>query len=122
MKIFKIEDYVKLENPTPGKFYRADILTVEREAKDLIGFFGLLVPGSEVPYHIHKKRESVFIPISGEVTMIYEGKEVSIRPGEVVYMPPGKKHGLVNKTDTDMRYLEFCTCPPLESDFVEVEY
>jgi len=97
-------------------------LTVDRKAKDPIGFFELLVPGSEVPYHIHKKRESVFIPLSGEVTMIYKGKEVSIKPGEVVYMPPGKKHGLVNKTDTDMRYLEFCTCPPFESDFVEVEY
>lgn len=54
--------------------------------------------------------------------MIYEGKEVSIRPGEAVYMSPSKKHGLVNKTDTDMRYLEFCTCPPFEPDFVEVKY
>lgn len=95
---------------------------MDRKAKDLIGFFELLVPDSEVPYHIHKKRESVFIPISGEVTMIYEGKEVSIRPGEAVYMSPSKKHGLVNKTDTDMRYLEFCTCPPFEPDFVEVKY
>ena len=121
MKIFKIEDYVNLKNPTPGELYRADILTVDRKAKDLIGFFGLLSPGNDVPYHIHRERESIFIPISGEVTMIFEGKEMSIKPGVVVYMPPGKKHGLVNKTDEEVRYLEFCTYPPFESDFEKVE-
>ena len=121
MKVFKIEDYLKLENPTPGKFYRAKILTEEHKAKEIEGIFGLLVPGSKVPYHIHNKRESIFIPISGEVTMIFEGREITIKVGDVVYMPPEKKHGLVNRSDKDMRYIEFFTSPPLEADFVEVE-
>ena len=121
MKIFKIEDYVKLKNPTPGKFYRATILTEEHDAKDIEGIFGLLVPGSEVPVHIHNKRESIFIPISGEVTVLYEDQESTVKVGNVVYMPPGKKHGLVNRSDKDMRYLEFYTNPPLMVDFVEVK-
>jgi len=123
MKIFKIEDYVKLKNPTPGEVYRDYILTEDGKEKDnIIGFFGLLSPGNEVPSHIHKKRESIFIPISGEITVIWKGKEISVGPGVVVYMTPGKKHGLVNKTDKDVRFLEFCTHGPfIESDFEKVE-
>jgi len=121
MKVFKTEEYNRLENPTPGKFYRSTILSEEHNAKDIEGIFGLLVPGSEVPLHIHNKRESIFIPITGEVTVIYEDQEHTVKVGDVVYMPSGKKHGLVNRSDKDMRYLEFYTNPPLMSDFVEVK-
>ena len=121
MKVFKIEEYLRLENPTPGKFHRATILSEGDQAKEIEGIFGLLVPGSQVPYHIHYKRESIFIPITGEVTMLYEGQESTVKVGEVVYMPSGKKHGLVNRSDNDMRYIEFYTYPPLEADFEEME-
>jgi quercetin dioxygenase-like cupin family protein len=121
MKVFKTEEYNRLENPTPGEFYRTTILSEEHKAKDLGGIFGLLVPGSEVPLHIHNKRESIFIPISGEVTVIYEDQESTVKVGDVVYMPPGKKHGLVNRSDKDMRYIEFLTYPPVEADFIKVE-
>lgn len=123
MKIFQIDDYVKLMNPKPSEVYREYILTGDDKTKDnIIGFFGLLSPGNEVPPHIHKKRESIFIPISGEVTAIWEGKEISVKPGMVVYMPPGKRHSLINKGDEDMRFLEFFTSGPfIESDFEKVD-
>ena len=121
MKVFRTEEYNQLKNPTPGKFYRDKILTNEHDAKEIEGIFGLLVPGSEVPLHIHNRRESIFIPISGEVILMCDGQEHTVKKGDVVYMPPGKKHGLVNRSNKDMRYLEFFTHPPLESDFVEVK-
>jgi quercetin dioxygenase-like cupin family protein len=121
MRVFKSEEYNGLENPTPGKFYRGTILTEEHDAKDLGGIFGVLVPGSEVPIHIHHKRESIFIPISGEVILIYEGQEYTFKAGDVVYVPSEKKHGLVNKSGKEMRYIEFFTYPPVEADMVEVK-
>lgn len=121
MKIFKVEEYANMENPNPGKPYRPEILTDEHKARDLGGMFGLLIPGSQVPYHYHKNRESIIIVISGEATEIVEGEETPIKTGDVIYIPAGEKHTTVNMSDKDFRYLEFFTCPPLTADFVEVK-
>lgn len=121
MKLFKIEEYVNMENPTPGKPYRPEILTEEHRAKELGGMFGLLVPGSQVPYHYHEKRESVIIAISGEAIEIIEGEEFPFKADWVIHIPAGEKHMTVNRSDRDFRYLEFFTCPPLTADFVEVK-
>ncbi|UCB50396.1 MAG: cupin domain-containing protein [Deltaproteobacteria bacterium] len=121
MKLFKTQDYINMENPNPGEPYRPVILTEEQNAKDLGGMFGLLVPGSQVPYHYHKKRESIIMIISGEGTEIIEGEEFPIQAGDILHIPAGEKHTTVNRSDKDLRYLEFFTCPPITADFVEVK-
>jgi len=89
MKIFKTEEYVKMQNPTPGKAYRPEILTSEL-AKNLGGMFGLLVPGSQVPYHYHNNRESIIIAISGNAIEVIEGKETRSRRAMCSSFPRGK--------------------------------
>lgn len=121
MEIFRFEEFNKMENPTPGAFFRQEILTNAQKAKDLGGIFGLLVPGSQVPYHFHNKRESVIIVISGEAIEVIEGKEFPIKANDVLFIPAGEKHTTINRTDKDFRYLEFFTCPPVTADFVEVK-
>lgn len=121
MKIFRIGEYIQLKNPTPGKSYRPEILAQEDQAKSLGGMFGLLVPGSQVPYHYHKNRESIIIVISGEAIEIVEGKEYPIKTGDILFIPAGEKHTTINRSSQDFRYLEFFTCPPLGADFVEVK-
>ncbi len=121
VKLFKLEDFVDMENPTPGKSYRPEILTNEHRAKDLGGMFGLLPPGNQVPYHYHRKRESVIIAISGEAIEIVEGEEFPFKAGWVIHIPAGEKHMTVNRSKKDFRYLEFFTCPPVAADFVEVK-
>lgn len=121
MKTFKIEDYIKMENPNPGKTYRPEILTREDGAEALGGMFGLLVPGSQVPYHYHKKRESVIIAISGEAIEVVDGKEFPFRTGDVFCIQAGEKHMTVNHFGEEFRYLEFFTSPPVGADFVEVK-
>jgi quercetin dioxygenase-like cupin family protein len=121
MKVFKSEEYVKMPNPTPGQPYRPEILTKEHHAKNLGGMFGLLVAGSQVPYHYHNSRESVIIAISGEATEVVEGKEFPIKAGDVLFIPAGEKHTTINRSQKDFRYLEFFTHPPIGADFVEVK-
>jgi quercetin dioxygenase-like cupin family protein len=121
MKIFKSEEYIKMANPTPGSPYRPEILTKKDQAKNLGGMFGLLVPGSQVPYHYHNNRESVIIAISGEAIEVIEGKEISITAGDVLFIPAGEKHTTINRSNRDFRYLEFFTFPPITADFVEVK-
>ncbi len=121
MKVFKSEEYIKMPNPTPGQPYRPEILTKEHQAKNLGGMFGLLVAGSQVPYHYHNNRESVIIAISGEATEVIEGEEFPIKAGDVLFIPAGEKHTTINRSKNDFRYLEFFTHPPIGADFVEVK-
>ncbi len=93
----------------------------EDGAKDLGGMFGLLPPGSRVPYHFHKRRESVIVVISGEATEVIAGKEITVKAGDILYIPAGEKHATINRSGSDFRYLEFFTTPPLSADFVEVD-
>ena len=121
MKIFRTEEYCQMANPTPGEKYRGEILTEENNAKDLGGIFVVLVPGSGPPYHYHEKRESIIVVISGEATEILEGKEIPIKAGDVIFIPRREKHTTVNTSHQEFRYLEFFTCPPVGTDFVEVK-
>ena len=121
MKIFKSEEYIKMANPTPGASYRPEILTKDHQAKSLGGMFGLLVAGTQVPYHYHNKRESIIIAISGEATEVIEGKETPIKAGDILFIPAGEKHTTINRSRQDFRYLEFFTSPPVGADFIEVK-
>ncbi len=121
MKLFKSGEYIEQANPTPGSPYRPEILTAADGARDLGGMFGLLPPGSQVPYHFHQHRESIIIVLRGEATEVIDGKEVAIEAGDVLYLPPGEKHMTINRSSQEFRYLEVFTCPPLNADFVEVK-
>ena len=121
MKIFKSDEYIHMQNPTPGKPYRPEVLTAEHGAKDIGGMFGLLVPGSQVPYHYHKNRESIIIVLSGEATEVIDGKETPIKAGDILFIPAGEKHTTINQSNKDFRYIEYFTCPPVGADFIEVK-
>ncbi len=49
-------------------------------------------------------------------------KEYPIKAGDVIFIPPKVKHGIINRFDKDFRFLEFFTYPPAGADFVQVEY
>ena len=91
-----------------------------RSSAMMITTFGLLAPGTRVPYHYHNKRESVITVISGQGIEIMDGEEIPISTGDVFFIPAGVKHTTVNNSNADLRYLEFFTQPPGASDFVEV--
>lgn len=121
VKLFKTREYIEQENPTTGGPFRPEILTAADGAKDLGGMFGLLPPGTQVPYHFHRRRESVIVVLRGEATQVVDGKEMQIAAGDVLYIPAGEKHMTINRSRQDFRYLEIFTCPPLAGDFVEVK-
>ena len=120
MEVFRIADFIMEHNPNPDSRFRREILTKEQKAEHLGGLFGLLAPGSQGTYHFHHKRESIIIAISGEATLVIDGKEVPNKANDILNIPAGEKHMTVNKTEKDFRYLEFFTHPPLIADFTEV--
>ena len=122
MEMVKIGEYTIMENPTPGQRFVKSILPDEQRVVNLRGICVLLPPGNQVPYHFHNERESIIIAISGKATEIVEGKKFPVETDDVLYIPAKEKHGLVNTSDKDFRYLEFFTGGPGVVDFVEVEW
>ncbi len=122
MEMVKIGEYTIMENPTPGQRFVKSILPDEQRVVNLRGICVLLPPGNQVPYHFHNERESIIIAISGKATEIVEGKKFPVEDDDVLYIPAKEKHGLVNTSDKDFRYLEFFTGGPGVVDFVEVEW
>lgn len=120
MELFKIADYIKKANPEPGKRLSQQIL--EKKAENLIGLFGVLPAGGQIPYHFHNKRESVLIVISGQAKELVEGKRIAIEAGDILFIPAKQKHGIVNDSGREFRYIEFQVGKPDEPDMVQVEW
>ena len=119
MEIIRTEEMVQMTNPTPGKTHRLDLVTPEQRAKELGGFLSIIPAGGRVPYHFHEKRESLLFLVKGEAVEIVEGEEHPVKAGDVLYIPAGEKHQIVNQTNEELRYLEIFT--PLDEDFIIVE-
>lgn len=121
MKIFRFEELMRIAGPDPALPFRPEVLTGEQGARALGGMFGLLPPGTSVPYHYHRNRESVLIALSGEAVEVVEGRETAVRAGDVLFIPSGEKHLTANRSEAEFRFIEFFTCPPLKEDFVAVD-
>ncbi len=120
MKVFTVDDYLKLSNPTPGVTHRQATLTKEDDAKELGGLFGIMVAGAQGEYHYHNQRESLIYIIAGEGMELVDGVEHPIKAGDILYIRPGEKHTIVNRSAKDIRYLEFFTHPPVGADKIPV--
>jgi quercetin dioxygenase-like cupin family protein len=121
-KVIKSGEFVSAPNPNPGQRARVEILNAT-EAQKLNGILGI-IPASSSPkkpaYHYHNARESVIQILSGSGTEMIEGEGVPLRAGDVIFIPPGVKHTLMNNSATeDLKYMEFYT--PVGPDVVRVQ-
>ena len=77
-----------------------------------LGNFGVnlttLEPGGESALlHKHTKQDEFIYVVSGTPTLVTEGGEVTLRPGECVGFPAnGDAHQLVNRTYGEVTFLE----------------
>lgn len=68
------------------------------------------------PYHQHFKQDEMFIILSGEGTLRYDGEVYDIRPGDVIAVPagPGSAHQIINSSNAPMRYLALSSMSSVE--------
>ena len=57
-----------------------------------------LLPGHSLHYHSHEHRDEVWTVMSGMGSVIIDGMQRRVRPGDVVTMPAGCKHTLIAET------------------------
>ncbi len=72
------------------------------------------------PYHHHSNSDNLYYILEGEASVLCEGKEVTAGPGEVVWIPRGEKHDVVNIGKGELRLIEVKT--PAESDFIIADH
>lgn len=120
MNVFRGEEFAGMKNPTPGKTFKKDLLK-ELHARGLHGVFGLVVPGGQGgDYHYHERGEHIIVIVSGEGIEIVEGSETAVKAGDVLYIPAGEKHTIVNRSERELRYLGFMTQTTGVKDKVEI--
>lgn len=119
MKLYRAAEYNSRNNPDPAQRLREEVLTETDDAKRLAGIFVILPPGDQVPYHYHETRESVICLISGEGVEKVEDEEFPVKAGDILFIPAHEKHTIINRSDKDLRYLEYYA--PIERDFIEVD-
>jgi uncharacterized cupin superfamily protein len=63
------------------------------------------------PYHFHHAQEEMFIVLEGTGTLRVSGEMLPLRPGDIVFIPPGPEypHQLLNTSDKELKYLSIST-------------
>jgi mannose-6-phosphate isomerase-like protein (cupin superfamily) len=120
-KLFRKEDLLSAKIGPSDQAYRENILTDGDTACALGGLFVIIPPGVEGQFHYHVKRESVQIFLSGKAIGCFGDMEFPVGAGDVLFIPAREKHRISNRSDGEVRFLEFFTEPPVESDIVPVE-
>jgi len=107
VKIFKLKQGKKFN---AGKGNTRRILSPEEGVKNLSLNYAEFLPGQEFTQHIHKYSEDVIVILKGRGKIRVEGRDYPIEEGDVIYIPPGEKHGTI-AGDKPMIALS-CQAPP----------
>lgn len=68
-----------------------------------------VAPEQRLSYQSHNKRREQWIVVKGTLTVILEGKEHTIYPGQSIEIPWGAKHRAWNKTNELAQFVEVQT-------------
>lgn len=68
-----------------------------------------LEPGAFIPEHCHDTIEHEQVMLAGEMLLKMDGKEQTVRAGDVVYIPAKVKHSYTNTGETEARFI--CMIP-----------
>jgi len=79
----------------------------------------LLLPGERLGAHYHEQVEETFFLLSGQATLLADGQEVTLVPGDAVRLEAPERHDLVNNGSEPARFV-FIKCPYLPKDKIDV--
>jgi len=63
-------------------------------------------PQQRLSYQSHEFRREVWTCAKGTLTVILDGEEHTLEPGDVIKIPQGAKHRAWNKTDEAVNFIE----------------
>ena len=63
---------------------------------------GLLRPGCSIGYHKHEGSCEIIFVLEGKGSVVYDGEESEVGPGQCHYCPEGHMHSLANNGEEDL--------------------
>ncbi|MCL5072351.1 MAG: cupin domain-containing protein [Actinobacteria bacterium] len=105
----KNEDEVELIK-LKGRAYKLLASEETIGCKNLCAGITLFPAGKHAPGHIHESQEEVIYCLEGSGEAVIDGKSMKIKPGTVVYFPPGSLHS-INNTGKETIKLLFMFSP-----------
>lgn len=75
-----------------------------------------VTPGGILSYQSHQHRSENWTVIEGELVVVLNGEETTLRRGDSIGIPVQAKHRLINKTDTSAAIIEVQIGSYLEED------
>jgi mannose-6-phosphate isomerase-like protein (cupin superfamily) len=60
-------------------------------------------PGGEIGEEVHETLDQVLVIVDGEADTIVEGVATPVRAGELILVPAGTRHNVVNRGPRDLR-------------------
>jgi quercetin dioxygenase-like cupin family protein len=66
-------------------------------------------PMAYVEVHTHKVQEQIYHVLEGEGSMEIEGRKQIVRKHDVIFIPPGYSHSIVNNGLTDLTFIVVTT-------------
>jgi len=114
-----------LVTPVPAKPYVGDVLAAARsnDAYRRVVFTGaktqlalMSIPaGGDIGVEVHPHAEQLIFVVDGHGKAILDGAESRLAPGDVVLIPPGSRHDVVNVGSEPLR-LYTVYAPPYHID------
>ena len=81
-------------------------------------FEAVIPPNARVPApHRHVTYDETICELAGTCTFTVEGRELTIAPGQALFIPRGAAHGFVNRGSEPVRFLATVTPGVLPPDF-----
>jgi mannose-6-phosphate isomerase-like protein (cupin superfamily) len=78
-------------------------------------------PGAEQRAHLHEESEQVYVIVRGHGRMQVAGDEEDVSEGDLVFIPPGAQHGIVNDGDETLVYVSAASPPVSMEELYEVQ-
>lgn len=109
MVIKKVDESKWVKNPAHREVYINTLLD-ENENKNVIVRLARIMPGGEIMPHTHKNQETFYF-LEGEGSVLACGERKRVKKGELVNVPAGCEHGILN--DTDREIVLYCVFAPI---------
>ena len=105
----KVSNYLDTEpiEDVPGVI-RREVITADDGAPRFCMRVFEVEPGSSTPSHSHWWEHEVFI-LSGQGAVVSEQREIPIKNGSVIFVPPNEHHCFVNNSHKPLRFI--CVIP-----------
>ena len=105
---------------SPGALFR-DLFKGSLGSVGICGGYGRFQPGASLPCHIHEYDESITI-VEGTALCLVQGNHYQVSGYDTAFVPVGKPHRFINKTDTEMAMIWVYAGSEPERTLVEPEY